>query len=246
MSIVLKFIKKYLFWIILWLVGSALPIGYIIVRCWLGFHRLQWTLFYIHPDSWMTCFVYWATVFLACVTGAVIWDQGTQLKKQNQLNALIDLYAEWDGTEMLEYRDGASRALAKKHLSEDDLNYIEVVLEFFEKVSTLVENGTLDANSVWQGFGWYLVRYYYYSKEFIEIFRTRWTTINDPTLYENIGYVYKKLMAEEIRERNNKCTGSQEKIDQRIIEKEYDNTKDKFLKQEKYIKSDKGSGKNAN
>src|SRR5258708_18359324 len=92
------------------------------------------------------------------LTGAVVWWQGYLITKQMVLNAVTDLYKEWNSEEMLEKRRLAwSNGNPNPHTIED-------VLEFLEKVSSLEKKRFITRQLIWDTFGWYIGRYYFYCK----------------------------------------------------------------------------------
>ena len=244
MNKILRYFKKYSLTLIITGVGGAIiaPFLYLLIRfncphiyCWLC----------ISPGSWMTCFTYWITA----ITLGVVLYQVLQIKKQIQLQTLIDLGKEWDGEWMAECRRESCKLLQKNkdyfnelknhhndikkdQLIPEELAYIETVLEFFEKVSALVEDGTLEIDAVWEILGWYLVRYYHYFEYLIKkVLWTYWTKSKDRTLYENFEKVYNNLIKIESEKRQH--------IGVEIIKKEFDQTQEKFIKQERIGKDEK-------
>ena len=151
----------------------------------------------------------------------------------------------------------AEKKLITEGLSKEQLSDVETVLEFFEKTSSFVKDKTLEVDAVWEVLGWYLVRYHYYFQHVItKVLRTYWTpNNNDITLYSNTENVYNELIKKEIIERSPCCfikmlkellcytnimnLGSviekyqTKKINQETIEKEFDDTSEKFIEYEK-------------
>jgi hypothetical protein len=163
------------------------------------------------------------TLFIGLVTGGVIWWQGHLIKKQMELSTIVDLYKEWNSEAMLRSR----RAVWLN--AEPNPDTIEEVLEFLEKVSTLEEMGFISRVLVWDTFGWYVSRYYFYCKDLIPRLRRKWTDPNtDFTLYRDLERFYEKLVKMELAERN--CNGAiVTKLTKAELELELETTKRKFI-----------------
>ena len=128
-------------------------------------------------------------------------------------------------SELKNYHNKANKENATSRLTSEELAYVETVLEFFEKVSALVEDGTLEIDAVWEILGWYLVRYYHYFEYLIKkVLWTYWTKDKDKTLYEHFEKVYNDLVKIESERR--------QRVGEDIIRKEFDQTQEKFIKQE--------------
>ncbi len=95
-------------------------------------------------------------LFVGLLTGAIIWWQGHVIRRQMELQTAVGLYAEWNSKEMLQTRTAAWLD------DKPDPDTIEAVLEFLEKVSTFEKEGFISLGLIWDTFGWYLWRYYFY------------------------------------------------------------------------------------
>ena len=104
---------------------------------------------------------------------------------------------------------------------------IENVLEFLEKVSTFERRGAVSAKLIWDTFGWYLWRYYYYSAEIIAELRKEWTSKkSDQTLYQDLEALYGKMLKQECERRS---------ITERDAKDELDTTREKFVASERRL-----------
>ncbi|HXM33927.1 MAG TPA: hypothetical protein VN920_01950 [Pyrinomonadaceae bacterium] len=81
--------------------------------------------------------------------------------------------------------------------------------------------------------GWYLWRYYYYSKEVITELRDDWTHSTDPTLYGDLQNLWDKLLEYEIGERNKKKGTGERRVGREELEQELIDKKERFIKAEK-------------
>jgi hypothetical protein len=113
---------------------------------------------------------------------------------------------------MLEIRQKAWNA--EKEVPNPD--NIEDVLEFPEKVSTLERDRYIARQLVWDTFGWYIGRYFFYCREEIGRLRTKWTHREDPTLYQDLERLYDRLLTFEAQQR---------KLEKHEIEQEYQRTR---------------------
>lgn len=155
-------------------------------------------------------------LFAGLLTAAVVLWQGQLLNRQLAYGTVLDLYKEWNAETMLVTRNGAWNS--DKEVPNPDT--IEAVLEFLEKVSTLERDRYITRQLVWDTFGWYIGRYFFYCKEEIERLRTKWTHRYDPTLYQDLQGFYDRLLEFEAKQRN---LGKQE------IEDEYQRTRKMFI-----------------
>lgn len=170
-----------------------------------------------------------ATLFAGIVAAAVVWWQGRLIKQQMELQAALDLNKEWNSKEMLETRSAAWSAE-----TVPDEGVIEGVLEFFEKVSSFEKRGVISMRLIWDTFGWYMWRYYYYSEAAIERLRSKWTPHRpDRTLYQDLEALFPRLLCYEIERRNKgRDKGDPELKPEGIIE-ELDATRQLFVAAEK-------------
>jgi SET domain len=170
-----------------------------------------------------------AALFAALLAGAVVWWQGHLIKQQMELQAALELNKEWNSKEMLE-----TRSVAWNDACEPDEDMIEGVLEFFEKVSSFEKRGVISISLIWDTFGWYMWRYYHYSRPAIEKLRRRWTPERpDQTLYQDLEALFPSLMACEIKARNCVKDKREPSLTQGDILRELDNTKRQFVAAEK-------------
>jgi len=166
-------------------------------------------------------------LFAGLLTGAIIWWQGHLIRRQMQLETTVDLYKEWNSGEMRQ----------KRHASwlDDKPNpdAIEDVLEFLEKVSTFEKERFISLGLVWDTFGWYLWRYYFYCRDVIMQKRFDWAPAQpDPTLYRDLEELYPRLTPMELAERN--CGDSNgKKLTETDVIRELEQTKIKFIQCEK-------------
>ncbi len=177
----------------------------------------------------------WATLLLTLITAAVIVWQGKQLQKQLELQTLTELYKEWNSEDMRNARCELCSVLPMTSFSDDNLNKVERVIEFLERIASYYENGVLKEELVWATIGWYVMRYYHYTNEAIREIRKKWG--DDKTLYEDIQDMYDELLPIEFRLRKEKKEHSLESMWD--IEKKFDNEIEKFKKSECYGKSKK-------
>jgi len=145
-----------------------------------------------------------------------VWWQGYLLARQLAYSTVLDLDKEWNSAEMLERRSAAWT------LAEERPNpaTIEDVLEFLEKVSTLERHRYISRRLIWDTFGWYVGRYFFYCRDAIKDLRLKWTGKSDPTLYCDLERFYGSLVKFEAEERNLKVEE---------IEKEYHDMRGKFI-----------------
>lgn len=178
------------------------------------------------------------TALAGLLAAVVVWWQGDLIreqielqKKQAELQTIIDLDKEWNSVEMLR-----SRSLAWNDRNEPDKYRIEGALEFLEKVSTFQKNGALSDDLIWDTFGWYVWRYYYYSADVIRELRADWTPgSTDPTLYQDLEELYFSLLRMEVEERNRKRTQGQPELTEKDVLNELKKTRHKFITSERRL-----------
>jgi hypothetical protein len=166
-------------------------------------------------------------LFAGLLAAGVVWWQGHLIARQMVLGAVIDLYREWNSKEMVEMRQAA---WTKEGPNPQEL---EGVLEFLEKVSTLEKNRFVTRQLVWDTFGWYIGRYYFYCKNEIERLRFKWTPNGDATLYQDLESFYDRLLVFELRERNQKLKSGSELLTREDIETEFQQTRKMFIASER-------------
>jgi len=151
-----------------------------------------------------------ATVLLALfglITFIVIGWQGHLLRRQLELQTLTGLYTEWNSKEMLEKR---VYSFVSDKPTDEELEQVEAVLESLEKLASFYRHGVLTRKLIWDTFGWYVLRYYFYNsgeerfpdepgKGNIEQIRAKWD--HDDTLYCDLKILYDKLLMMECRRR---------------------------------------------
>jgi len=159
--------------------------------------------------------------------GGIVWWQGHLIRKQMELGTAVGLYSEWNSKEMLAIRSAAWFD------NEPNPEKIEDVLEFLEKVSTFEKEGFISLDLIWDTFGWYLWRYYFYCNEVVMKKRSDWTPAGlDPTLYQDLEEIDPKLLRMEIAERNWKKSCSVKLSDEDVV-RELHETKAKFIQAER-------------
>lgn len=163
---------------------------------------------------------------IGLLTAAVVWWQGYLITRQMLLSTVVDLYKEWNSSEMLAKRKTAWQD------GDPNPDAIEGVLEFLEKVSTLQKNRFVSQQLVWDTFGWYIGRYYFHSKKAIERLRTKWTPKYDPTLYQDLEAFYQELLKFEVEQRNEKMKPGSIPLAFSDIEEEYNQTRKMFIESE--------------
>jgi hypothetical protein len=160
-----------------------------------------------------------AALFSGLLAGAVVWWQVYLLVRQLAYGAVLELDREWNSTEML----GKRRLAWIVDKETPNLETVEDVLEFLEKVSTLERDKFIARELVWDTLGWYISRYFYYCRDAIRELRTYWTGKSDPTLYCDLEQLYRRLIQFEADKRN---------LEVSAIEEEYHYTKGKFIQAE--------------
>jgi hypothetical protein len=157
-----------------------------------------------------------------------VWWQGHLIKQQMQLDAVPELDKEWNSKQMW-----ANRRAAWNDKNEPELDTIEGVLEFLEKVSTFARRRIVSADFISDTFGWYVRRYYFYGRSAIRKLRAYHTDTFDPTLYADLQRLCTKLIEREIEARNKAKGKAQKRIGIRDMVRELAQRKAEFVKAEK-------------
>ncbi len=213
--------------------SSAIKIIFIIafIFCAFTFLTLGILLSGLKSSDWLTAYLTFylgiATVILALTTAVVIIWQGQQLKKQLELQVITELYKEWNGEELFDARCNLCQILNSggviTEFGGETLEKVENVLEFLERIASYYENEVLSRKLVWDTFGFYIMRYYFYTQNAIKEIHIKWS--NDETLYRDLANLYKDLMDYECKERNK----SRDELERTFI-----NEINKFKKSECY------------
>ncbi len=170
-----------------------------------------------------------ASVVAAIAAFLIAAYQANLLRKSIQLTAILELDKEWNGIEMSDSRRSFWTDEGRPGPKDP-----ESVLEFLEKVSSLEESRIIDEKLIWDTFGWYVMRYWHYSKSLVEDdLRIRWTHRADATLYQDLEKLAKKLIEREAKQR---------KLNEEEITKELDDNdlRRKFAEAERDIPVDAG------
>lgn len=191
--------------------------------------------FWVNPYAWghpnETTALASAFAALGTVIAVIVflW-QGQTIKKQLELSTLVDLYQEWNSKEMLK-----KRALSFDTVdSGADLDKVEAVLEFLEKIASFHVGGILSEKLIWDTFGWYILRYYFYNKDKIKQIREKWG--NDKTLYCDLKELYGRLSKKEVKLRK-------EIEDLEELEIQFSEQRQKFIDEEKKLYEEYGKDK---
>lgn len=191
----------------------------------------------VNAGDWLTAYITFylaiATIILAITTAFVIIWQGQQLKIQLELQVMTTLYTEWN--EMSKERCKLCSIIPSILQIEDEivtindntLDIVEDVIEFLEKIASYYQNCVLTRTLIWDTFGFYIMRYYFYTRCAINSIRKKWS--NDKTLYKDLDKLYIVLMEEEVRLRKKK---NKKEIEDCFIEE-----LEKFIKSECYANS---------
>lgn len=165
-------------------------------------------------------------LFAGLLTGAIIWWQG-HLIRRLELETTVDLYREWNSKEVRRKRRAAWLD------DKPDPERIEDVLEFLEKVSTFERERFISRALIWDTFGWYLWRYYFYCRDVIMEKRRAWTPgRTDATLYRDLELLHPKLVRMELAERNWIEKGGKRLTEGDVI-RELEETRTKFIECER-------------
>jgi hypothetical protein len=90
------------------------------------------------------------------------------------------------------------RMLAVKSIQSKSFIDAEEIYDFFETIGLLLRRRALDKEFVWSSFYWWIHRYWYVSKAYVE--RRRIET-HDLTLWQDFEYLAKKLNKYEKKKR---------------------------------------------
>lgn len=136
--------------------------------------------------------------------------QTTLIKRQIQLQTILQLIARWNSPEMIRTR---SKAVERFRISmggeeksyEESFQALERVLEFFEDIGIASQEKILNKKLIWEStLGWYLTRYYFYSEDngIIWAIRTLWAPAqpNEKVpVFANTQTLYEEQVAYEAR-----------------------------------------------
>jgi len=172
--------------------------------------------FVVHAKSsdwavYMTWLAAFMTFLMAVITATVILWQGQQIKRQLEMQVLIDLFREWNSVEMMEVRcKSFNEGKPLAEWDNNDFDNTEKLLEFLEKIASYYVRKVLTKELIWDTIGWYIIKYYYnfYINEYIykdektniiTKIREKWN--NDNTLYWDLDRLYPVLFKMEINNR---------------------------------------------
>lgn len=118
-------------------------------------------------------------------------------RKEAQTLHLAKLVEQFEGPPVSTARKGlAERRLISSKLRDLDIvnapPEADEILNFFEHVSMLEENGMLDPKQVWSEFGYWMLNLYTDLKPLMQNYQE-----DDPTFYQNFEELIKKLVSIE-------------------------------------------------
>ena len=152
-----------------------------------------------------------ATILLVLATAGVFYLQSRQNRFALGVDLLLKLDDQFDTPMMRASRRRASTYLKEKQrihtgsaVSFDDLEYsLDAVLDFFDQVGHLLKHGALERGAVWDAFYHQVHHWYSNAEEYITSQRQR-----DATIWENLEYLNRQLVAEQMRHKRNKLDPS--------------------------------------
>lgn len=171
----------------------------------------------------------WFTLYLAFIGLITLIVQTNGINDQLKMQTISKLYEEWNAPSMCEYRSKSAKAILENNLDiNSNRDKIETVLEFLERICSYTGKGILDKDWLWDNFGFYIERYYYYNRNNIKDIRIIW---DDSTLYKDTENVYPELIKDELRHIGKNPDSKEEML---IFEKNLDRTKKLFLDSEMF------------
>jgi len=137
----------------------------------------------------------WGLVVATSLLVIVTWWMLRQQTNDNRENLRLDFYLtlinRFDSEVMLRAR----RLLAQQFLSSAPRDKVqETVLNFFEDMGLFLERRFVDEELIWNTFGFYAVRWWAASKDYILEERKRQ---NDPTLFTDFEGLVNRLRAKD-------------------------------------------------
>lgn len=166
---------------------------------------------------------------IGLLTAFVIFTQLILLQNQMATQTLIEFSRAWNDPITASKRKEAVAALAlPSDKIGEKIDCVEGILEVLEDFSTFARREVVDKGLVWDStLGWYAVRYFHYADQCgaLKYARSRWCIPPnfDPTLYENLEWLYGEYLKREAHNRE---------IDPESLKNEYDTTKQKFIESE--------------
>lgn len=128
-----------------------------------------------------------------------VWRQNRLTKRALSAQVFSQLTARWDSDIMRARRKRLAEGLRTKALADIPPATVEDVVDFFEELGTILRNGYLDIEPIWQSFST-AARFYWAScgKAYVVSLRTAYS---DSTYYSEFEYLVDKMESEELRKR---------------------------------------------
>lgn len=137
----------------------------------------------------------WASWVLIACTLFAVWRQSKVTRETASVQLFFNIANQYNTSEMKCLR----RQFARTLLTPGNKTSLdESVLEFFETLSHLTRRGILDLRMVWSTFSIESRSYWFAAEPFVRTLRSRF---NDPTLYEELEWLNRKMVKMEIDRR---------------------------------------------
>jgi len=140
----------------------------------------------------------WSALTAAVIAIVALWIES----RRSRFSLGIDLLLKLDHNFKTERMCTARQTVAKAYQMNKSENDIDEILDFFEMIGLLTHRGALSDILVWHNFFYWIHGYYLLSRDYIKAAQSE-----DPTVWQNLVSLHKRLVAIEKRER--RCTDSQ-------------------------------------
>lgn len=114
-------------------------------------------------------------------------------------NIILSLDEKFQGEEYRKIRRDAATAFLNENLGDERWEKGEPILNFFETIAILCDQKVLNEEIVWEVFFYWMHRYYQCMRKYLENIRK-----NDPTMWENLVNLHKRLV--EIEKHKRRCS----------------------------------------
>lgn len=131
---------------------------------------------------------------LVNITAGQVRQQAELTKLTLGVESLRHLNADWESYRMVKQRRAAAAALLQGKPTPE----VHPILDFFEKLSFLVDDGTLGEEIAWHHFCVPMISYWSASREYVQHIRK---VQDDPTMWEGLDALASRLMALDARHR---------------------------------------------
>lgn len=123
----------------------------------------------------------WAAIGAVLVALIAFLSESKRWRFSLSVDLILRLDSYFNSSEFKKIRKKAATVILSKTSKKEEMVSVEDVLNFFEMVAFLTRRRALDSEMVWYIFSYWMLRWYYCAKDYIDMTRK-----NDPTIWADL------------------------------------------------------------